>query len=88
MTTPCAHGMPSPASCVDCMYEGNLPPVPVEPPEEAIGTQFGAQYVGHCPVCDSDIHVGQLIVRTNRDRWVHRACVGGGIPDYGSGGVW
>jgi hypothetical protein len=40
MTVPCSHGMPSPASCTDCMYEGNLAPV------------------------------------------------GGGIPDYGSGGVW
>jgi hypothetical protein len=88
MTAACSHGMPTPASCVTCMYEGNLAPASPPAPEEAVGCQIVARHDGQCPICDSGIHTGQLIVKTNRDRWVHRLCVGGGIPDYGSGGVW
>jgi hypothetical protein len=53
------------------------------------GAGWNADEVDHIlRLCNTGIHAGQLIVRTNRDRWVHRLCVAGGIPDYGSGGVW
>ena len=32
--TSCAHGMPTPLSCLDCMDEGALPP----PPKPVVGS--------------------------------------------------
>lgn len=61
----CPHGMPSPASCMDCQYEGEMPP---PPPRErrTIGSPFEARIEGWCPECDLPIHAGQMIVRVVR----------------------
>ena len=73
---PCPHGMPSPPTCIDCMYEGGVtpPPLPVAP-EKAVSAPFRATYAGRCP-CGAPIEVGEMIVRTDRDRYAHSGCVG------------
>ena len=38
-TRPCAHGMPSAASCIVCMDEGNIAPGHDGPGPEAIATR-------------------------------------------------
>jgi hypothetical protein len=74
--TACPHGMPSPASCWECMEEGNLPAAPRPRPPEREGPSFPARYEGtHCRGCNLEIHVGQPIVRTTHGHYVHDRCV-------------
>lgn len=70
----CTHGMPDPAACVECMFEGNIEPQRVEP-EQIVGTWVRARFDGQCPACDPPIRAEHdLIVKTNRDRWLHAGC--------------
>jgi hypothetical protein len=66
----CEHGMPSPASCVDCMYEGDLPPPP-KPVPPTVEVMFTAVFEGHCRGCDEPIEVGQRICKLSDGTCVH-----------------
>lgn len=74
MTTPCAHGMPTPASCVDCMYEGNVPPAPPPEVERINQGSFIAKWDGQCPDCNLPIVHGQWLVRSTHGRYFHEHC--------------
>lgn len=69
----CRHGMPSPASCFECMTDDGLGAAP-EPPELADSRPFKARKDGDCGACHLPIFVGQDIVHTTRDRYVHDLC--------------
>lgn len=69
----CTHGMPTPASCVECMEDGNLPPAPRPEPERVVARCLSG-FGGQCPACDLPIAVGARIAKTNRDRWLHDGC--------------
>lgn len=70
----CTHGMPSPASCVDCMADGPVaPPARVEPERPGSGT-WPAQFEGTCPDCVLPITVGQRIHRSSAGRYFHERC--------------
>lgn len=71
----CTHGMPSAASCVDCMDEGLL-----APPPKLMATRMGppitARFPGHCRGCNLPIHEGQSIVPMGDvdGFWLHESC--------------
>lgn len=46
-TALCPHGMPSPASCVECMYDDGLPPDPKPPVPRAVAYAL-ARHEGQC----------------------------------------
>ena len=72
----CPHGMPSPASCIDCMDEGLLPPPP-KPEVPEPGHSFEAAYPGHCKGCDLPIHPGQRITAMTDGTYRHEGwCAG------------
>ena len=71
---PCPHGMPTPGSCLDCMDEGLLPPPPKPEPETADSHSFSGRYDADCPICRLTM-LGEPIVRTTRDRYVHERCL-------------
>lgn len=75
MTAPCTHGYTSPASCVDCMDEGNLPAPPQPPTTERDGPVIAARYDGQCQLCNTGIHSGQPIVRTTLGTYAHARCL-------------
>lgn len=73
MAAPCTHGMPSPASCIDCMDEGNMP----DPPKaEAVTVEavFAARYDGGCNECGLAIYEGQRIAKLSNGAYVHEGC--------------
>lgn len=78
MIAPCSHGMPTPAACVDCMYEGNveLPPAP----RTEVVHRMVAKLAGDCPLCNLPINVGdpiQLVQHTGPKSgafWYHGWC--------------
>lgn len=71
VATDCQHGMPTPASCMDCMYEGNVPPAP-RPEREHVAITFEAKFEGHCGGCDLPIYPGQQVHRLEpTGRYVH-----------------
>ena len=55
----CPHGMPTPASCRDCMQDGWVPPVRRW---EKIGEPFKALFHSRCS-CDVRINAGDRIQR-------------------------
>lgn len=69
----CTHGMPTPASCIDCMAEGNLPVPRREAP--VVEATFLARFDGDCRSCHLGIHVGQRIARMSDDTYRHAVCV-------------
>lgn len=71
MADPCPHGMPSPASCWECMEDGNLPALPRPEPLTVVSRPFAARFDGHCPGCNTEIHAGQPIVRLSDDTHRH-----------------
>lgn len=73
-TRPCTHGMPSAASCIVCMDEGNIAPGHDGPGPEAMGRPFPAKFDGDCPGCDLAIHEGQPIRRWSDGRYRHDGC--------------
>lgn len=71
-TRTCTHGMPSPATCFECMEEGPVAPPPTRPaPPEQEGEPFPARYYTQCRHCNTAVHVGELIVRTTHGTYVH-----------------
>jgi hypothetical protein len=68
--TACTHGMPTPASCRDCMEDGNLP----LPPREADLPVVRARFARACPACDYRIEIGDEIVATATEGWLHEGC--------------
>jgi len=68
----CRHGMPSPASCLDCMDETGLGAAPER--RERVNGSRPARYESRCPVCDGDIEIGSTIWHTTEERWVCGAC--------------
>jgi len=73
----CAHGFPSPASCVECMEEGVLAPPPKPKPEQVVIGPIRARWDAHCGGCNLPIVVGHSIVKTDRERWIHLGCLPG-----------
>ena len=73
--TPCTHGFASPASCVDCMEDGNIAPPAQPPPVERDGPVIAARYDTQCRSCNTGIHVGQPIARTTHGTYVHERCL-------------
>lgn len=71
----CPHGMPSPASCFDCMEDGPVAPLTPNEPERADSYPFLARHAAQCEACNLPIIVDQLIVHTTSDRYVHESCV-------------
>lgn len=69
---PCPHGMPTPASCITCMEDGNVAVTRVEP--EAVEYDFTAKFVSECPECDGAIHPGDPMVKTTRGRSLCAGC--------------
>lgn len=69
----CPHGMPTPASCLDCMTDEGLG---VERPEpESVAATFAARYDGHCPECNLPITTGVTIAKLEPSgRYVHAGC--------------
>lgn len=72
--TECTHGMPTPASCFECMEDGPVAPPTRNVPETVDGPAFAANWPGECPGCDRPIVVGQTIRATSRGRYVHQGC--------------
>ena len=72
--TACAHGMPTPLSCLDCMDEGALPPPP-KPVLHATGPVFIARFDGRCPVCDRPIRAEvDQITAVDEGGYAHEQC--------------
>lgn len=69
----CAHGFPSPASCVDCMEEGPVAPPTASTPA-TIEATFRAKYDGHCTGCNLPVGIGQVVHRLSEGRYVHQGC--------------
>jgi len=74
MAAPCTHGMPTAASCWDCMEDGNLDPPPPPPTPDVAAWMGWARYDDHCDGCNLAVHVGQQIVRMTDDTYQHFAC--------------
>lgn len=73
--TDCPHGMPSPASCFDCMIDGNYD-APRDEPERADSRPFTARKDGWCPVCHEGVTAGMdQLVHTTQERYAHPSCV-------------
>ena len=70
----CSHGMPSPASCIDCMDDDGLGVAPVQPIEIAY-TFTASRTAGRCPVCDHKFHRGEALARTTDDTYLHERCI-------------
>lgn len=73
MGADCSHGMPTPASCWDCMIAGALDVPPREP--ERVLVILTARYPGLCDSCSRSIEEGDVIAKTDRERWVHKECI-------------
>ena len=71
----CPHGYPSPAACMDCFEERGLGAPRREP--ESMVAMITARRDGQCPEWDLPIIIGQRIVKTNRERWIHDTCCPG-----------
>lgn len=68
----CTHGMPTPAACVDCMDEGNLPAPRRE--KATIEYTFTARFAGHCGACNLPVSAGQKAARLSTGALVHGWC--------------
>lgn len=76
-TATCPHDPRlTPAACVDCMNEGNLPPAPKPEQPRVLGGPFAARFDGQCSDCNTGIHRGQQIVRMSNDTYRHALCEG------------
>lgn len=72
----CPHGMPTPASCLECMEEGNLGATPPPPPPK-LGPAFTARLEGQCPGCNLPIAPGQrarAVEGRHATYYVHDGC--------------
>lgn len=79
--TACPHGMPTPASCIDCMDEGNIAPRPQRlwRPDPEWSHWITADYASTCPICTDEVRQGETIARaispSGSFHWVHPACL-------------
>lgn len=71
MGVECTHGMPTPASCWECMEEGNLES---KPKDERRPYFFAAKYEGYCTGCHETIKVGQTIGQHPGFGYIHEEC--------------
>ena len=71
---PCTHGMPSPASCIVCMDEGNVDPGMPDLGPEPMGRPFPAKFDGHCDGCNLPISAGQRVRRWSDAKYRHQGC--------------
>ena len=62
----CPHGMPSPASCVDCMDEG---PVATPTRWQKVGGPFAARYPGECAACGRLFLYSEVMQNERIQRW-------------------
>ena len=69
----CAHGMPSPASCVTCIEDGPVAPPTRSEPVTVVAT-FRARFDGQCPGCNLPIVPGQIAHILSDERRVHQGC--------------
>jgi hypothetical protein len=72
MPVRCPHGMPTPASCVDCFYEDGVGPDPTPP--VSVDRWSTAQYEGRLS-CGHEVALGDRIGSTE-DGWVCGPCGG------------
>lgn len=68
----CAHGMPTPASCVDCMDDIGIAPPPAPPVEVVF--MFTAKFDGRCARCDDLTSPGEPIAKMTDDRYWCATC--------------
>ena len=68
----CAHGMPSPASCIDCMDEG--PVVALARQRPLIARSIAARFDGRCDHCRSRIDEGDPLHLVEVWGWVCGEC--------------
>lgn len=80
----CPHGMPTPASCVECMEDGPV----VEPAAwTSVGEPFYARYGGDCRACGKRFEATALVQRWDRgDETAYTHAVHG-PPISGRGGT-
>lgn len=71
MTAPCPHGFAKPASCFECMEDGNIDPPARPAPATREGPDIPARYDGHCNGCNLGVHIGQPICRTTHGTYEH-----------------
>ena len=69
----CTHGMPTPASCIDCMDDDGLG-VPTTAPERLEGPSIRSKYWTECRRCDGSIWVSEKVHLTTAGRWVCNRC--------------
>jgi hypothetical protein len=74
MAAECTHGMPTPASCWECMEDGNLPTATRTLAAPAVEAVFTARFSGQCSACNLGIHEGQRIARMNDESYRHAHC--------------
>ena len=70
----CTHGMPSPASCWECMEEGPVVPPKVKGPKVKQGSRTTARYASRCGNCFEPIGVGDTIAFSETELWVCANC--------------
>lgn len=68
----CPHGMPSRASCVDCMLDGPVADIARRP--ATVAYRFTAQYAGRCIECREEIREGDELARLTDETIVHEEC--------------
>ncbi len=75
MAAECTHGMPTPASCWECMEDGNLPTATRAPSSPTVEVMFRARFMGQCSGCNLAIHEGQGIARMSDETYRHARCI-------------
>lgn len=71
----CPHGMPTPASCVECMEEGNLPTGQRAATRSGPRPSATASFEGKCSACSWVIEVDDALVLSDEGEWIHEECV-------------
>lgn len=71
VTLTCTHGMPTPASCTECMFDGNLP---VAKRRHRVSRTVVAEHPGECRGCAMPIRPGELISLVDDHYWSHQGC--------------
>lgn len=72
----CTHGMPTPASCWECMEDGNLPVASRSVSRPTVEHYLTARFLGHCAECNLAIHEGEHIARMSDESYRHARCAG------------
>ena len=71
-TATCAHGFPSPLSCIDCMNDEGVGAEPA--PEVTVEFVFCARFASQCPGCNLGIYEGERIAKLSNESYVHERC--------------